>query len=118
MLEQFGYIGLFLVIAFLFPAGGVLTAWLLAPKRPDPNKQTAYECGMETIGDAWVQFNVRYYLYALIFLIFDIESIFLYPWAVQFRQLALFGFIEMFVFIAILLVGYVYAWRKRALEWR
>jgi len=118
MLEQFGYIGLFLVIAFLFPAGGVLTAWLLAPKRPDPNKQAAYECGMETIGDAWVQFNVRYYLYALIFLIFDIESIFLYPWAVQFRQLALFGFIEMFVFIAILLVGYVYAWRKRALEWR
>lgn len=118
MLEQFGYIGLFLVVAFLFPAGGVLTAWLLAPRRPDPNKEALYECGMETIGDAWVQFNVRYYLYALIFLIFDIEAIFLYPWAVQFRQLALFGFIEMFLFIAILLVGYVYAWRKRALEWR
>ncbi len=118
MLEQFGYIGLFLVVAFLFPAGGVVTAWLLAPRKPDPNKETLYECGMETIGDAWVQFNVRYYLYAIIFLIFDIEAIFLYPWAVQFRQLALFGFIEMFVFIAILLVGYVYAWRKRALEWR
>ncbi len=118
MLEQFGYIGLFLVVAFLFPAGGVVTAWLLAPRKPDPNKETLYECGMETIGDAWVQFNVRYYLYAIIFLIFDIEAIFLYPWAVQFRQLALFGFIEMVVFIAILLVGYVYAWRKRALEWR
>lgn len=118
MLEQFGYIGLFLVVAFIFPAGGVVTAWLLAPRKPDPNKEALYECGMETIGDAWVQFNVRYYLYAIIFLIFDIEAIFLYPWAVQFRQLALFGFIEMVVFIAILLVGYVYAWRKRALEWR
>ncbi len=118
MLEQFGYIGLFLVIAIIFPAGGVITAWLVAPRKPDPNKEAIYECGMETVGDAWVQFNVRYYLYALIFLIFDIETIFLYPWAAQFRQLALFGFIEMFVFIAILLVGYAYAWRKRALEWR
>ncbi len=118
MLEQFGYIGLFLVIAIIFPAGGVLTAWLVAPRKPDPNKEAIYECGMETIGDAWVQFNVRYYLYALIFLIFDIEAIFLYPWAAQFRQLGLFGFIEVFIFIAILLVGYAYAWRKRALEWR
>lgn len=118
MLEQFGYIGLFLVIALIFPAGGVLTAWLVAPRKRDPNKEALYECGMETIGDAWVQFNVRYYLYALVFLIFDIETIFLYPWAAQFRQLALFGFIEMVLFIAILLVGYVYAWRKRALEWR
>ncbi|MER3397140.1 MAG: NADH:ubiquinone oxidoreductase subunit A [Chloroflexota bacterium] len=118
MLEQFGYIGLFLVIALIFPAGGVLTAWLLAPRKSDPNKEALYECGMETIGDAWVQFHVRYYFYALIFLIFDIEAVFLFPWAAQFRQLALFGFIEMFLFIAVLLVGYVYAWRKRALEWR
>jgi len=73
---------------------------------------------METIGPAWVQFNFRYYFYALLFVIFDVETVFLYPWAVAFRQLELFGFIEMLIFIAVLLVGYAYAWRKGALEWK
>ncbi len=95
----------------------LMLAHFVSPRKPNPIKSLTYECGMETIGDSWVQFNTRYYLYALVFVIFDIETVFLYPWAVAFRQLALFGFIEMLIFVAILVVGYVYAWKKKALEW-
>ena len=112
------YLLFFLFFGILFPLGGIVTERLLAPKKPDPVKGTAYECGIETEGASWVQFHSRYYLYALVFLIFDIEAIFLFPWAVYYRQLALYGLIEMAIFIGILLVGFAYAWRKRALEWR
>lgn len=120
MLGQYGYIGIFLLFAIGFPVVALLTAYIVRvrSKSTSGSKYDTYECGMETIGPTWVQFNTRYYLYALIFVIFDIETIFLFPWAVRFKQLALFGFLEMIIFIAILLVGYIYAWKKHALEWR
>ena len=88
------------------------------PQKPDPVKQDVYECGMQTIGGRWVQFNFRYYTYALLFVIFAVEAIFIYPWAVKFNQLGLFALLEMMAFILILVVGWAYAWRKRDLEWR
>lgn len=122
MLEQYGIITLLLVVAIAFPLGGIITSRLLQllgarPDNPDPVKLDTYECGLETIGTTWVRFNFRYYYYALLFVIFDVETAFLFPWAVHFRQLALFGFIEMVIFIAILAIGFLYAWKKRALEW-
>ncbi|MDO8531707.1 MAG: NADH-quinone oxidoreductase subunit A [Dehalococcoidia bacterium] len=123
MLAQYGYVGIFLVIAVLIPTFMLLLSWLMSfvgvrPQKPSVVKSETYECGMETIGGSWVQFNFRYYYFALLFVIFDVETVFLYPWAVHFKQLALFGLVEMAVFMAILLVGYLYAWKKRALEWR
>ena len=123
MLEQYGIITLLLVAATMFPVGGIATSWLLEvlrmrPSNPDPVKNDTYECGMETIGGSWIQFNFRYYYFALLFVLFDVEVVFMYPWAVRFKQLQLFGFVEMLIFIAILLVGYIYAWKKRALEWQ
>ena len=123
MLEQYGRAGVLLLFAFAFPilpivASFVLGLLRLRPRKPDPVKDATYECGVETEGDTWVQFNARYYLVALLFVVFDVEAVFLYPWAVAFRQVKLFGFVEALVFILVLLVGYVYAWRKRALEWR
>jgi NADH-quinone oxidoreductase subunit A len=122
LLEQYGRAGILLLFAFAFPLAALLMSALLGllrvrPRAPDPIKSATYECGMETEGNTWVQFNFRYYYFALLFVIFDIEAVFLYPWAVAFRQVKLFGFVEVLLFIAILLVGYVYAWRKRALEW-
>lgn len=117
MLGDLGYIGIFLIVAILFPAGGILTSYFIQPKKPSALKSTPYESGMAPIGQAWVQYHVRYYLYALIFVIFDIETVFLYPWAVQFRQLGLLAFVEVVLFVIVLLVAYIYAWRARALEW-
>lgn len=122
MLAGYGYIAILLVAAITVPALLLLLARFLSvkPKRPDPEgvKTDTYECGMKTIGSSWIQFNFRYYFYALLFVVFDIETVFLYPWAVHFKQLKFFGFIEMLVFILILVVGLVYAWRKKALEWK
>src|SRR3990172_1610577 len=122
VLEEFGRAGFLLIFALAFPIIPILGSVLLGllkirPKRPDPIKSATYECGVETVGDAWGQFNVRYYVFALLFVVFDVEAVFLYPWAVAFRQLGLFAFVEAVLFIAILVVGYVYAWRRRALEW-
>lgn len=111
------YIGIFFVVAFIVPAVPIVLAGILGPKRPNRIKNDTYECGVETIGDAWVQFKVQYYLYALVFLVFDIEMLFLFPWAVAYNQLPLFAFVVMAVFVLILVVGLVYAWRKGALEW-
>ncbi len=99
------------------PILGILAAMILAPKRPGAIKQSTYECGLETVGDAWVQFKVQYYLYALIFVLFDVETVFLYPWAVAYNALPLLALFEMIVFLLILGIGLVYAWRKGALEW-
>lgn len=123
MLADYGYVGLLMVVAIIFPLGAIVTSALLGlfrlrPHNPDPIKASTYECGMDTIGPSWIQFNFRYYYYALLFVIFDVEAIFLYPWAVYFKQLRLFGLIEMAIFILILALGYVYAWKKRALEWQ
>ena len=122
LLANYGYIAILLVAAIAVPALILLLAKFISvrPKQPDPEgvKSSTYECGMQTIGSSWIQFNFRYYFYALLFVIFDIEVVFLFPWAVHFRQLKLFGFVEMLIFILILVVGLVYAWRKRVLEWK
>jgi len=90
----------------------------IVPYNPTPVKSSTFECGMETTGKAWVQFNFRYYFYALVFIALDVLVVFLYPWAVNLRGLGLFGFIGVVIFIFIIVVGYVYAWRKRVLEWK
>ncbi|MBM3156332.1 MAG: NADH-quinone oxidoreductase subunit A [Chloroflexi bacterium] len=122
MLADYGYIAILLVAAISIPALILVLAKFLSakPKQPDPEgvKTDTYECGMKTVGSSWIQFNFRYYFFALLFVIFDIETVFLYPWAVHFKQLKLFGFVEMLVFILILVVGLVYAWKKRVLEWK
>jgi NADH-quinone oxidoreductase subunit A len=121
--RQYGLIAIFAVIAVLVPTGMMMMSYLagkvgLRPSNPTPVKLEAYECGVESIGGRWNQFNFRYYLFAILFVIFDVEVVFLYPWATRFLKLELFALIEMAVFVAILLVGWVYAWRKRDLEWR
>ena len=105
------------IVALGFPVIALGMAWIIRPKRPTPIKQDTYECGLETMGETWVQFKVQYYIYALVFVIFDIETVFLYPWAVAYRQMGFFALIEMFIFIAILVVGLAYAWRKGVLRW-
>jgi len=110
------------VFAFLFIGGLIIgvtlyIAKLLRPNNPQPQKYETYECGEELEGPSWVQFNIRFYVIALIFIVFDVEIIFLFPWAVVFKQLGLFALIEMLVFIGILLVGLAYVWSRGDLEW-
>jgi NADH-quinone oxidoreductase subunit A len=122
LLADYGYIAILLVAAIAIPALILILAKFLAtkPKHPDPEgaKGDTYECGMRTVGSSWIQFNFRYYFYALLFVVFDVETVFLYPWAVHFKQLKLFGFVEMLIFIFILVIGLVYAWKKKVLEWK
>ena len=123
MLANYGYIGLFLVVAILFTVSTLLIPTALrffkiVPNNPNPIKNSIFECGMETIGKTWVQFNFRYYFYALVFIILDVLVVFLYPWAVNLRELGYSGFIGVLVLIAIVVVGYLYAWRKKVLEWK
>ena len=106
-----------LVVSVGFAVSNLILSWVLGRKRPNPVKLEPYECGVEPVRDARQRFSIRFYIVAMLFLIFDVETIFLFPWAVQFRQLALFGFIEMVIFIAILIFGYIYAWKRGALEW-
>jgi NADH-quinone oxidoreductase subunit A len=120
--RQYGLIAIFALIAFIVPASMLLLSWLASrlgvrPNNPNPVKLDTYECGMQAIGGRWRQFNFRYYMYAILFVVFDVEVVFLYPWATKFLQLELFALIEMAVFVLILLVGWAYAWRKRDLEW-
>lgn len=122
MLEQFGRAGFLVLFALAFPlipivGSAVLGLLKIRPKHPNPIKEATYECGVETEGDALGQFNARYYVFALLFVIFDVEAVFLFPWAVAFRQLGLFAFVEALLFVLILVVGYLYAWRRKALEW-
>jgi NADH:ubiquinone oxidoreductase subunit 3 (subunit A) len=111
------FIGVFLVLAPVFPAAALIIPRIIAPRKPNPLKAETYECGVETVGDTWVQFRVQFYIYALVFLIFDIETVFLFPWAVSFDQLPLFAVLEGVLFILILVAGLAYAWRKGVLEW-
>lgn len=106
-----------LVVAVGFAAVNLIISHLLGPKRPTRVKLEPYECGMEAVGDARLRFSVRFYLIAMLFILFDVEAIFLYPWAVVFRRLKLFGFLEMLVFISILFVCYLYVWKRKGLEW-
>ena len=96
----------------------VLRFLKIVPSNPNPIKSSVFECGMETIGKTWVQFNFHYYFYALVFLALDVLVVFLYPWAVQLRQLGLTSFFTVLVFVAIIVTGYIYAWKKKVLEWK
>ena len=123
MLANYGYIGLFLLVAIIFAVTTLLIPITLRfiriiPHKPNPIKSSTYECGMETIGKTWVQFNFRYYFYALMFIVLDVLVVFIYPWAVELRGIGFFGFIGMLVFIFIIVIGYIYAWRKKVLEWK
>ena len=121
--EEFGRVGLLLIFALAFPALPLLVSQLFyrlrfRPERPTPVKLDTYECGVESEGSAWGQFNARYYLFALGFVIFDVEVIFLYPWAVNHAELAISALFKAALFIGILAFGLAYAWRRGALEWR
>ena len=120
--RQYGLIAIFAAVAFFVPVSMLTMSWMLSrlgirPNVPTPVKLETYECGMEAIGGRWSQFNFRYYMFAILFIIFDVEVVFLYPWATKFLQLELFALIEMGVFVLILMVGWAYAWRKHDLEW-
>lgn len=117
MLASYVPIFLILGIAVIFGIVAVNLSWLLGPQRPNRVKNSTYESGMEPVRTAHDRFSVKYYMVAVLFILFDIEVVFMYPWAVQFRQLGLFGFVEMIVFIVILLVGYAYILKKGALRW-
>lgn len=118
MLSDYNFIGVFVIVAVIFPFVALGLAWLLRPKKPNPVKTDTYECGLQTTGETWVQFRAQYYIYALVFVVFDIEAVFLFPWAVAYHKLGLFAWVEAFIFLAILTVGLVYAWRKGALRWQ
>ncbi len=117
MLANYAFIGVFFLAALSFPVIPLVLASLLRPKRPAPIKQSTYECGLEALGDVHVQFKVQYYLYALAFVIFDIEVVFLYPWAVAFSSVGLYGLAAATIFLLLLFAGLIYEWRKGALEW-
>ena len=123
MLDRYGVVALFAVVAVIFPAIPLLMAWVVRPKKPNKSKLTTYECGLEfedfpeQAQNVWVQFRVQYYIFALMFVVFDIEVVFLYPWAVAYQQLGLFALVEMVIFLGILVVALAYAWRKKLLQW-
>ncbi len=117
MYRDFGTVFLFVIIGTLLLTVALLLAKLLSPKRPSKNKLSTYECGEEAEGSAWVTFNIRYYVIALIFIIFDVEVLFLFPWAVVYKDLGWLAFIEMAIFLMILIVGLIYVWRKQDLDW-
>ena len=123
MLASYGLIGLFFVVVLIFSFSMIVIPIVLkilkiVPSNPNPAKNSVFECGMETIGKTWVQFNFRYYFYALVFLALDVLVVFLYPWAVQLRELGSFSLYAILVLVFIVLVGYIYAWKKKVLEWK
>jgi NADH-quinone oxidoreductase subunit A len=111
-------IATFVLLGAAFVVVTLAASWLVSPKKPSAEKSTTYECGVEPVGSPWVQFRVGYYVYALLYVVFDIETVFLYPWAVVFKQTGWFVFAEMIIFIAILAAGLAYAWKEGALKWR
>ena len=117
MYRDFGTIFLFVIIGAVLLTAALLLSKILAPSKPSKNKLDTYECGEEAEGSAWVQFNIRYYVIALIFIIFDVEVLFLFPWAVVYKQLGWLAFVEMAIFLIILIFGLVYVWKKRDLDW-
>lgn len=116
-LTKFFPILLFIFVGLAFGVVTLVVSYLLQPRYPEPEKLSTYECGSEPFSDARMPFPVRYYIFAMLFVIFDIEVIFLYPWAVSFTKIGVIGLVEMLIFIGLFLVAYVYAWRKGALEW-
>ena len=117
MLENYLPILLFILVGLAFGIVPIMAGWLLAPNRPDSEKLSPYECGFEAFEDARMKFDVRYYLVAILFILFDLEIAFLFPWAVVLEEIGLFGFVSMMIFLGILVVGFIYEWMKGALEW-
>ena len=123
MMENYFPILMFVLVGIAVGVLPIAMGFMLAPSRPDPEKLSPYECGFEAFEDARMKFDVRYYLIAILFILFDLEIAFLFPWATIFKDIVaaesikLFGFIEMLVFVSVLVIGYVYAWAKGALEW-
>jgi NADH-quinone oxidoreductase subunit A len=117
VLENYLPILVFVILGVLFGIGPILLGWLLAPNRPDSEKLSPYECGFEAFEDARMKFDVRFYLVAILFIIFDLEIAFLFPWAVVLDTIGLAGFVAMALFLFILVVGFIYEWKKGALEW-
>lgn len=107
----------FLVLAAIFPIATLLVAKLVRPESPDAEKLSPYECGIDPVSDSRGRYTVRFYILAILFVIFEVETVFLFPWAVGYRSLRVFGLVEMLVFLGILVVGYVWLWLKGALEW-
>ena len=116
-LKDYFSIILFLVISLSLSVGFILMNFLLSPRKPDPEKLSAYECGFEAFDDSRMQFDVRFYLVAILFIIFDLEIAFLFPWAISLGNIGLYGFVSMMIFLMILTVGFVYEWKKGALDW-
>jgi len=123
VLDRYGIVALFAFVAVLFPPIALIMSWIVRPKKPNKLKRTTYECGLEfedfpeEAQNIWVQFRVQYYIFALIFVVFDVEVAFLYPWAVAYNALGLFALVEMIIFLGILVLALAYAWRKGLLEW-
>jgi len=117
VLDQFAFIGVFLIVALIFGVAPLVIAFILRPKKPNPRKAETYECGLQPHGDAWFQLKVQYYVFALAFVVFNVEAVFLLPWALAYHALELYAVVEAIIFILILLGALVYVWRKGALEW-
>lgn len=118
LLSDYNFVAIYAAIAIVFPFVALGLAWVLRPKKPNPVKSETYECGQQGTGEAWVRFRAQYYIYALIFVVFDVEAVFLFPWAVAYNQVGLWALAEAFLFLGILTLGLVYAWRKGALRWQ
>jgi NADH-quinone oxidoreductase subunit A len=117
MLQQYFPILLFILVGLGVGVVPVALGWLIGPNKPDSEKLSPYECGFEAFEDARMRFDVRYYLVAILFILFDLEIAFLFPWAVVLDEIGIFGFVSMMVFVAILVVGFIYEWKKGALDW-
>jgi NADH-quinone oxidoreductase subunit A len=117
LLTDYAFVAFFIVFGCFFVAAALIGAWFIRPQRPSRIKGDIYECGETTRGTSWVQYNVRFYVVALVFVIFDVEVAFLLPWAVAAKRLGLYAFVEMMIFVGILLVALAYAWRKGGLKW-
>lgn len=117
MLAEYGYALLFLLNGVVLASLTLLVAWLLRPNRPNPEKLSTYECGEEPVGNAWIQFNNRFYVIALMFLVFEVEVVLLFPWAVVYQDLGWYAFWAMMVFVALIFVGFLYELGKGDLQW-
>ena len=117
MLSNYFQVLLFILVGLSVGFGPMLVGWILGPHRPDAEKLSPFECGFEAFEDARMKFDVRYYLVAILFILFDLEIAFLFPWAIVLKEIGMFGFVSMMVFLAILVVGFIYEWMKGALDW-
>lgn len=116
-INNYVIVSIFILLGILLPVAALTIGRFLRPSKPTEEKRTTYESGNVPVGEGQVRFNIRYYLFALMFVIFDVETVFLYPWAVAYKQLGLFVLVEMLIFVSLLLVGLLYAWKKKVLKW-